>query len=162
LERLGVTFLRAHGARIRRDILDFHGNEQIDLELSSGGHTLQIQQVGRPRGATAGVDEAPPLELFESHFDGWPSTNTGTELIAEWLSNLPLGEAPPEAADSSRDLSNPFANDRPSERGRSESNAFNPFLGERSSPRSGSNPFLKRDRDREREEMLRRLRGEED
>ena len=44
LERVAVSFLRAHGARIHRDQADFHGKEYVELELSHGDHRLTIRQ----------------------------------------------------------------------------------------------------------------------
>src|SRR5688572_2516531 len=115
LERIGVSFLRSHGARIRRDLVDFHGFEQIDLEVSAGGHTLVVHQVGRPRGfdhSTAAVSADAPDEEFASSFDGAPAVNTPADEIARWLASLPVGEAPPERPRARADAANPFAAER--------------------------------------------------
>ena len=164
LERLAVNFLRSHGARISRDLVDFHGYEQIELELSHAGHTLKVHQVGPPRGPGIAPAEAPAgalAEEFESTFDGWPAANVPPEDLARWLAGLPLGEAPPERAGGARDPKNPFLADRPAAAPRSaEVPAFNPFLADRADT-VGSNPFLDSERECKRREMLRRLKGEE-
>src|SRR6266516_1702670 len=76
LERLAINFLRGHGATMRRDVVDFHGYEQVGRELEPDGHALGIHQVGPPRGPGVSTAEAGPAALevvFESTFDGWPS-----------------------------------------------------------------------------------------
>jgi hypothetical protein len=165
LERIAVNFLRAHGARVRRDLVDFHGYEQIDLELTHGGHTLKVHQVGRPRGPGYSPSEPPPAGLeeeFESTFDGWPASNTPLETIAQWLASLPAGEAPPEAPRAAKDASNPFAKEGPARTfDAPKEPAFNPFLADRPEP-GGRNPFADPDRERRRQEMLRRLGGEDE
>lgn len=165
LERLGIGFLRAHGARMLRDLVDFHGYERVDLELTHGGHTLTIHQVGRPRGfeddaagQTAPADE----EEFESTFDGWPAENTPRAQIARWLGELPAREAPKEKAPPPTDRSNPFAAEpRPAVPRLEPEPSVNPFLADRPGP-AGHNPFADPDRDRKRDELLRRLRGGDD
>jgi hypothetical protein len=165
LERIAVNFLRQHGARMRRDDVDFHGFEQVDLELSHAGHVLKVRQVGRPRGP--GLVETPASELgpgeeFESTFDGWPTEDLAREDLASWLAALPLGAAPPEARRAAADASNPFAAERPATRPSPEGQpGFNPFLSEGRSAQ-GSNPFADPDRERKRQEMLRRLKGDDD
>jgi hypothetical protein len=165
LERIAVSFLRAHGARIRRDVIDFHGHEQIDLELEFRGHTLTVHQAGRPRGPGASEVTAPAAglnEVFESMFDGWPASNTPRAKIAEWLRELPAGEAPPERSENLQDGSNPLAVKPPKPTFRAESESgSNPFLPERKGGQGG-NPFVDADRERKRKEMLRRLAGDED
>lgn len=165
LERIGVSFLRSHGARIRRDLVDFHGFEQIDLELSSGGHTLVVHQVGRPRGfdhSTVAVSAGAPDEEFDSTFDGSPAVNTPADEIARWLACLPAGEAPPERTRVRADAANPFAAERQEPTLCPEPEPlFNPFLGERSGSGGGLNPFADADRARKRDETLRRLRDED-
>jgi hypothetical protein len=159
LERVGISFLRAHGARMLRDVVDFHGNERIDLELSHDGHTLKIHQVGQPRGFE-GAEGPVDLEEFESSFDGWPSENTAPEILAQWLAGLPAGEAPREAGRREVDATNPFASERPaSTTRRAPDTSANPFLGERTEA-PDSNPFAAGDREKQRQEMLRRLRGD--
>jgi hypothetical protein len=164
LERLAVNFLRGHGARVRRDLVDFHGYEQVDLELTHDGHTLKVYQVGRPRGPGIAVPEVADHleEAFESTFDGWPAADVPRETIARWLAALPAGEAPPELSRGPKDPTNPFAVDRPRSAPRAEREpASNPFLTEQ--PRqAGSNPFLNTDREEKRREMLRRLKGDEE
>ena len=162
LERIAVNFLRARGARVRNDTVDFHGIESIDLELEYAGHSIKVHQVGRPRGP--GYDARPemgPGEEFETLFDGWPTENTGPEVIANWLASLPVGEAPPERESRQRASNNPFAAGRSSERRWDPVDPDrNPFLSE---PSSGvdHNPFAVDDTERHRQEMLRRLRGDD-
>ena len=164
LERIGINFLRSHGARVRRDLVDFHGHEQVDLELVHGGHSLKIHQAGRPRGFEA--DPGPSVageieEEFDSTFDGWPADQYPCEELARWLAALPAGQAPPERPKAAPDAANPFAAERPAPLPRLEPEpSFNPFLGERAGP-SGGNPFADADRDRKRQELLRRLKGDE-
>ena len=165
LERIGINFLRSHGARVRRDLVDFHGYEQVDLELTHDGHTLKVHQVGRPRGFDAEAAPAVTAEIeeeFESTFDGWPAAHFPPEELARWLAGLRQGEAPPERLKASPDAANPFAAERPAPLPRLEPEpSINPFLTERGQP-SGSNPFADSDRDRKRQEMLRRLKGDDD
>jgi hypothetical protein len=164
LERLAVNFLRGHGARVRRDLVDFHGYEQVDLELTHDGHTLKVHQVGRPRGPGIAMPEVAGHleEAFESTFDGWPAADVPRETIASWLAALPAGEAPPEKLRAPEDPSNPFAVERPRSAPWAEQKpASNPFLTE-PSRQAGSNPFLNTDREEKRKEMLRRLKGDEE
>src|SRR5215211_1518853 len=115
LERLAVNFLRSHGARIRRDLVDFHGYEQVELELTHSGHELKVHQIGRPRGPGVVEVEAVPgvEEIFESTFDGWPAADVPRETIAGWLAELPIGEARPEAPRPGGVQANPFTTERP-------------------------------------------------
>lgn len=165
LDRLAVSFLRGHRARMRRDLVDFHGNDQVEIELTHDGQTLKVRQARRaPAGVSpSGTSAAEVGEVFESTFNGWPSSDAPREEIARWLESLPAGEAPSETVQPVKDEGNPFAaaassSPRP-QRGQDES--FNPFLTERSRP-SGSNPFLDTDRAGKRDELLRRLRGDDD
>ena len=164
LERLGINFLRGHMARIHRDLVDFHGYEQVDLELAYDGHTLKIHQVGRPRGPGVSAPEAPPgalEEAFESTFDGWPASEVPHEQIARWLASLPPGEAAPERPRAALDATNPFAAERPPSQPRTEQPAVNPFLADQPK-QGGPNPFLDTDRERKRREILRRLKGDDE
>ena len=165
LERIGINFLRAHGARVRRDLVDFHGHEQVDLEVTHDGRTLTIHQVGRPRGLEADTAAPPSGEVeeeFDSTFDGWPAAQYPREELAQWLASLPAGEAPRERLRAAPDPANPFAAERPAPLPQLETEPdFNPFLGQRPRP-SGSNPFADAERDRKRQDMLRRLRGDDE
>src|ERR671932_196937 len=38
LDLLSVSFFRRHGARVRRDELDFHGYDHVEFELAHDGH----------------------------------------------------------------------------------------------------------------------------
>ena len=163
LERLAVSFLRAHGARIRRDLLDFHGHEQIDLEVEHDGHKLVVHQVGRPRGP--GVTLAEPTEaleeVFESTFDGRPASQLPADELARWLASLPVGEAPAEEEQAAEDAANPLAAERGSAKPRREQGAsFNPFLADQPK-QAAANPFAATDKERQRQEVLRRLKGED-
>jgi hypothetical protein len=165
LERITVNFLRAHGARINKDLVDFHGNEQIDLELSYDGSSLKVHQVGRPRGPGLEASAQPlagSVEEFESLFNGWPAADVSRDLIHRWLASLPAGEAVLEAERPAADPANPFAREAPRRPAPipAPAPADNPFL--RESPReSGSNPFAPDDRDRKRKDALRWL-GDDD
>jgi hypothetical protein len=165
LERLAVSFLRGHGARVRKDLVDFHGNEQVELELSHEGQSLRIRQIKPASSAESGSQGASPgtlEEVFESTFNGYSSADVPREQIAHWLSTLPVGEAPPEVARPAVDKDNPFAAaSSPSERRQAPDDTVNPFLAERSA-RSGPNPFVDAGRSQKREETLRRLRGGDD
>lgn len=162
LERLGVNFLRSHGARITRDQLDFHGVEYVDLELTHDGRTLKVHQIGRPRGVADAPTESGPVEgeTFESSFDGWPATNTPAEDIARWLAGLPAGEARPETARPTASVDNPFGASPPRASQPSRESDFNPFLGGGARP-SGANPFADDERERKRQDALRRLKGDD-
>jgi hypothetical protein len=166
LERIAVNFLRSHGARVHQDLMDFHGNERIDLELSYGQHTLRVRQAGRPRGPGFDSTEAAPAEVeevFESTFDGWPSTDVPPETIADWLRGLPVGEAARSETRTRRDPANPFVTEQATSAPRQAERepALNPFLSELSGM-PGPNPFAEGDRERKRQEMLRRLKGDDD
>ena len=164
LERLAVNFLRSHGARIRRDLVDFHGYEQVELELSHGGHALQVRQIGRPRSpGVVEVDAVPGAEeVFETTFDGWPAADVPRETIARWLAELPVGQAPPEPPRTGRAQANPFTAERPpAATEQSREQTFNPFLADQPR-RSGSNPFVDTERERKRQEVLRQLKGDEE
>jgi hypothetical protein len=165
LERITVNFLRAHGARINKDLVDFHGNEQIDLELSYDGNALKVHQVGRPRGP--GYESgAPPLagvvEEFESSFNGWPAADVSRDLIVRWLASLPAGEAATETDRPAADPTNPFTRETPRRSAASPAPAptDNPFLRE-ARQESGANPFAPDDRDKKRKDALRWL-GDDD
>jgi len=106
LDRLTANFLTAHRARVRRDLVDFHGREHLDFELESGGHHLRVRQIGTPR--AIGDPQEPHLEEFESLFDGRPSRETPASEIADWLRALPAGAAPPEPRTPVADADNPF------------------------------------------------------
>lgn len=162
LERVGISFLRGHGARIRRDQVDFHGREYLDLELSHGPHNLKIHQVrsAPPPGSDLSVATPPPLEEFESSFDGWPAADGPDETIGAWLRSLPAGEAAPEPRSTHAEPGNPFAAGPRPERRPEPASEFNPFRGERSAP-SGSNPFADDERERRRRDALRRLKSED-
>jgi hypothetical protein len=164
LERIAVNFLRQHGARMMRDDVDFHGFEQVSLELAHAGHTLKVRQAGRPRGpgqVQTPVSKLGPGEEFESTFDGWPTEDVPPKDLAAWLRDLPVGEVAAESPKTQADPHNPFAVERrPKEPTFESPPSFNPFLSERGGS-SGPNPFADSDRDRKRQEMLRRLKGEE-
>lgn len=163
LERVAINFLKRRGARVRKDVLDFHGFEQVDLEVRHGGHTLRVRQVGRPRGPGYEPAEAPPPgleEIFESTFDGRPASAVPVQELARWLRSLPVGEAEPEPLREAPPIDNPFASPDLQRRQKATEPAVNPFLAERAKS-SDPNPFAPPRRNGEREELLRRLRGED-
>ena len=163
LDRLSVSFFRRHGARVRRDELDFHGYDHVDLEVTHDGHRLHVRQYAPARG----LDEAParsgalPAEEFESTFDGRPAAEVPVEQLARWLASLPAGEAPPEPQRAAADPTNPFASaPRPRPAPPPPAPAHNPFLTERpSSP--AANPFAPPSADERRQRALDWLRDDE-
>jgi hypothetical protein len=165
LERIAVNFFRAHGARIKQDALDFHGLELIDLELSFGGHTLKLHQVGRPRGPSYAETALPPgaqAEEFESQFDGWPAEDAPVETIALWLASLPAGEAPRERPGAGDTTGNPFAAEQKAPPlPLDAAPTFNPFLNEAPRGRAGPNPFADSGRDARRRDALRWLQDDD-
>jgi hypothetical protein len=164
LERVTISFLRAHGARLRRDQTDFHGKEYVELELHHGQHSLTVRQTraAPPPGADLSLASPPPLDEFESSFDGWPAANTPAETIAAWLRSLPAGEAPAERPAARPEPTNPFLQERPGPRSPGGAPARNPFLAERPARPPAENPFAADDdRERQRQELLRRLRGDQ-
>jgi hypothetical protein len=156
LDRLTVDYLKSHGARIKRDVLDFHGDEHIELEVEHGGRRLTVRQLGPATGLDPA--NAPPLVVFESTFDGQPAAKTSVATLAHWLAELPAGEAAPERKTSAVDTDNPFAagptRDVPSDPG------FNPFLRPRQQS-SGENPFQTGDADERKKKALDWLGGDD-
>jgi hypothetical protein len=165
LDRLSVSFFRGHGARLRRDELDFHGFEHVELEINHDGHWLRVRQYGRARGQDEmAAGEAVPLEEFSSTFDDRPATEAARPELARWLATLPAGEAPREAAPPAADLANPFAppaEARPRARPEPAAPAANPFLAERRSEPPPRNPFAPPAADERRDRALDWLRGDE-
>jgi hypothetical protein len=163
LDRLSVSFFRRHGARVRRDELDFHGYDHVEFELAHDGHRLCVRQYTRARG----LDETPapsgprPAEEFESQFDDRPAAEVPVERLARWLASLPLGEAPPETDRPAADAANPFA--APARRSAPRAPtapAPNPFASERPSG-PAANPFAPPAADERRQHALDWLRGDE-
>lgn len=139
LDRLAVTFLRRHGARIHRDDLDFHGFEHIDLEVEHEGHRLVIRQAGPAAGLGEAEDGPADIEVivFESTFDDQPAAQVPLNKLESWLAQLPRGEAASEQEALQVDPDNPFgAEPSPAP----QDPGANPFLAERSEP-SADNPF---------------------
>jgi hypothetical protein len=167
LDRLSVSFFRGHHARMRRDELDFHGFEHVELEVSHDGHRLHVRQYGRARGQdeVLAAGEAVPLEEFESTFDNRPAAEVPVAELARWLATLPVGEAPREAARPAADPANPFAPSPDAPRPRRPeppTPAANPFLAERPSASPTSNPFAPPAPEERRERALDWLRGDDD
>src|SRR5215210_1102563 len=109
LDRLSVSFFRRHGARMRRDVLDFHGYELVEFEVAYAGHRLRVRQYTRARG----LDEAPRAGLeageeFESAFDDRPAGDVPRTRLAQWLASLPAGEAVTEREQPAAEAANPF------------------------------------------------------
>jgi hypothetical protein len=101
-------------------------------------------------------------EVFDSSFDGWPAVDIPRASIVEWLAGLPAGEARAEPGRVAADPDNPFATQPTAPGKQAEARpSINPFLAER---RTGpaANPFLDTERDRRRDEALRRLKDEQD
>lgn len=160
LDRMTVNYLRGHHARVRRDDLDFHGIEHVDLEVESDGHRLVVRQSG------LGPDEAskkpPPAELseqhFESTFDGQPASAVSIAMLAQWLAMLPEGEHRDHQPKREVDPTNPFLAEAKS---REEQQAANPFLAERPKPRAAENPFAPDDTDKKRRAAFDWLAGDD-
>ena len=156
LDRLAVSFLRGHGARIHRDDLDFHGYEHVELELNHGGHRLAVRQYG-PATDEAGAAPKAPRREFASSFDGRPSAQVPAADLATWLASLPAGEALPELKVTPAPVDNPFA---PTVRPATAPPTDNPF---RPSPSTGSahNPFAPPPADERRRRALDWLSGDD-
>jgi hypothetical protein len=153
VDRLTVNFLRHHGARVRRDDVDFHGFEHVDLELTHGGHTLVLRQSGHSEPAPSPVSTSVEvaIETFESLFDGQPASDVQRDLLAQWLALLPEGEARQEGERSSIDPSNPFLADQTDE---GSEPIANPFLSDAPKRQDTTNPFAPRDGDKKKRAAL--------
>ncbi|MBX5491066.1 MAG: hypothetical protein IRZ14_07895 [Chloroflexi bacterium] len=158
LDRLTMSFLRGHRARVRRDAVDFHGFEHIELELAHGGHRLYVRQYG------PALDQAPPpvaldtpAREFVSTFDDRPTATVPRVELVRWLASLPAGEAPPERPSAEAVRDNPFAPGPPR---REPPPKANPFLAERSQP-SQRNPFAPPSPEERRREALRWLQSDD-
>lgn len=160
VDRMTVNYLRAHGARVRRDELDFHGLEHVDLEVQSDGHHLVVKQSSPSDANQDSVARklAESVASFESTFDGQPAARVETGMLAQWLAMLPEGEYREEKRKTAADPSNPFLADV-QERERNE--MANPFLAERPKPRRESNPFAPDDTDKKRRAAFDWLAGDE-
>jgi hypothetical protein len=163
LDRLSVSFFRGHGARVRRDDVDFHGYEHVDLEVAHAGHRLQVRQYARAgeSDAPAGPREPFPTEEFASTFDDAPARAVPAGQLAAWLASLPLGEATAPAKVSEPDPTNPFA--PPPRAGSAEPIARekNPFLVERPRAPDPANPFAPPATDEQRQRALEWLRSDD-
>jgi hypothetical protein len=163
LDRLSVSFFRRHGARVRRDELDFHGFEHVDLEVTHAGHRLQVRQYARAgeAAATLGPREPFPTEEFVSTFDDGPAGAVPASQLAAWLASLPVGEAAGPADAPAPDPTNPFV---PAARAGSGSVARenNPFLGERPRAPDVANPFAPTAADEQRQRALEWLRRDDE
>jgi hypothetical protein len=163
LDRMTVNYLRAHGARVHRDDLDFHGFEHIDLEVEYDNHHLAVRQTSRLKELAA--DSAAPtaeadLSAFESTFDDQPASAAPTGLIAQWLALLPPGEHKEERAKPQVDASNPFLADV--QERQKEEPAVNPFLSGAKNSSTERNPFAPDDSDRKRRAAFDWLAGEDE
>ncbi|HEY8477333.1 MAG TPA: hypothetical protein VIN09_10760 [Chloroflexota bacterium] len=159
LDRITVSFLRKHRARVLRDIVDFHGNELVELEVVHEGHRLHVRQTARQRegsSSTASV-EGLVLEDFESTFDGRPTREVPVERLARWLASLPPGEAPEEPTASRRATSEL---DAPREPDLLRQNPFAPSSAAGERP----NPFAvdEEEKKRRKKALEAWLRGEDD
>lgn len=161
LDRATVSFLRGHRARIRRDEVDFHGYEHIELEVAHGGHRLHVRQYARARGLdeVAGAG-AVPVEQFSSTFDGRPAAQVPVATLARWLATLPEGAAPAQTEAGALDPTNPFVAEAPPRPEPTSAPAANPFLAERAS-QPAVNPFAPPSPEERRRRALDWLRGDE-
>ncbi len=163
LDRLSVSFFRRHGARVRRDELDFHGYEHVELEVAHGGHRLRVRQYTRARGLdeSAAPSGPRPAEEFESVFDDRPAAEVSVARLAAWLASLPAGEAPSVAERPQADAANPFGTPTGRRASRPPAPAApNPFVGERPSG-PATNPFAPPAADERRQRALDWLSGDE-
>jgi hypothetical protein len=164
LDRLSVSFLRGHGARVHRDALDFHGYEHVELELEHAGHRLEIRQYGPAPGEVSGMGvvtdlgAAPAEAEFSSVFDGRPSDEVAPATLVRWLASLPAGEAAPEWQPRTAADDNPFA---PTRRAPEAAAPDNPFHAARAAP-SGANPFAEPGADERRQRALEWLQDADD
>jgi hypothetical protein len=163
LDRMTVNYLRAHGARVHRDDLDFHGFEHIDLEVDHDNHHLVVRQTSRLK-ELAADSQAPQaladLSAFESTFDDQPASAASAGLLAQWLALLPTGERKEERAKPQIDASNPFLADV--QERQKEEPAVNPFLSGAKKSSSEGNPFAADDSDRKRRAAFDWLAGDEE
>jgi hypothetical protein len=161
LDRMTVNYLRAHGARIIRDELDFHGFEHIDLDVTFDGRHLVVRQTSR---SAAAASTAPPrladaLSTFESTFDDQPASEVSTGLIAQWLALLPSGELKETRAKPQVDPGNPFLADKQE---RNQEEPVNPFLASGTKSARTPNPFAPDDSDQKRRAAFDWLAGDEE
>ncbi len=162
LDRLSVSFFRRHGARVRRDELDFHGYEHVEFEVAHAGHQLRVRQYTRARGLdeSAAPSGPRPAEEFESTFDGRPAARVPVAELARWLASLPAGEASPETSRSAPDAANPFAAEvKPRAPRAPSAPAANPFAADRPTG-PATNPFAPPSADERRQRALDWLSGE--
>jgi hypothetical protein len=163
LDRVGVSFFRRHGARVREDSVDFHGYEHVDLEVRHDGHRLHVRHYGPGRGPEGSLVTGAPLqtEEFVSTFDDRPTAEVPVEWLAQWLAGLPVGEVAPERAARAVDPDNPFAA-TPREPRAAPPPAQNPFLSERSASEALPNPFAPSPGTDRRQQALDWLRGDDE
>ncbi len=165
LDRLTVSFFRHHGARVRRDEVDFHGYEHLELEVAHDGHRLRVRQYARARGleeTPPGRNEPYPTEELTSTFDDQPASAVPTERLARWLASLPAGQAASTPDLPPPDPTNPFA-PPPRRAGGPQPPApsHNPFLTERPAA-PGPNPFAPPSPEEKRQRALDWLRSDDD
>ena len=161
LDTMTINYLRAHGARMHRDDLDFHGFEHIDLEVRFDRHHLVVRQTGRLRDPAPGSDTAPEHDLssFESTFDEQPASTVSIGLLAQWLALLPAGEHKEERSKPRVDASNPFLADVQE---RQKAEPLNPFLAGAKQASPEPNPFAPDDSDKKRRAAFDWLAGDEE
>jgi hypothetical protein len=162
LDRMTVNYLRAHGARVHRDDLDFHGFEHVDLEVEHDNHHLVVRQTSRLRESATDAPSPADADIssFESTFDGQPADSASTGLIAQWLALLPAGELKEARPKPHIDASNPFLSDV--QERQSQEPAVNPFLTGPKKPAPERNPFAPDDSDRKRRAAFDWLAGEDE
>jgi hypothetical protein len=170
LDRMTVNYLRAHGAHVHRDDLDFHGIEHVELDVEFDKHHLVLRQTGRLREPVSDSPEAAgtlgrafpadtDLNSFESTFDGQPASAAPTGLIAQWLALLPPGERKEERPKPAVDASNPFLADVEE---RQKNEPINPFLSGAKRSSGEPNPFAPEDSDEKRRAAFNWLAGDEE
>lgn len=163
LDRLSVSFFRRHGALLRRDDVDFHGYEHVDLEVAHAGHRLKVRQYARAgeSDAPAGPREPFPTEEFASTFDDAPASAVPAGQLAAWLASLPLGEATAPANAPAPDPANPFAPPPRAGSAGTIARENNPFLVERPRTLDPANPFAPPAADDQRQRALEWLRSDD-
>jgi hypothetical protein len=162
LDRMTVNYLRAHGARVHRDDLDFHGFEHVDLEVEHDNHRLVVRQTSRLREPDPNAPHRVDTDIssFESIFDGHAASAASTAVITQWLALLPAGELKEARPKPQIDASNPFLADV--QERQNEEPAVNPFLTGNKTPASERNPFAPDDSDRKRRAAFNWLAGEDE
>lgn len=158
LDRLTVSFLRGHHAKIQQDTVDFHGQEHIELVLEHDGHRLELRQFGPLEESAPDPSGTAATREFRSLFDGRPARDVPLPTLAAWLSSLPAGVAQAERLAAPPPPDNPFA---PAPRAPAAPLAGNPFQSS-GAPATIPNPFAQPAGDERRQRALDWLQGDGD